>query len=387
MVNEAFIRIQVHLLAMSICMIIYVDTKNRINWQEYSFRLFRLLIVSCTLLLGTEAASWYSSGHWKFFWNTACFSLHAVPGYLWSLYTDYQLGFTREQLKQHRLLRLLPLLAVETLVAVNLFFPVFFSLDANGVYQREPLFLLDTLLSYSYLAYALLRTYRARQQLDPVFLRPLLFFHIIPFIGGLLQVCYYGTGLAWPSVSLSLLVCYIYIQNRQLGLDYLTKAFNRLQIDQQLRSCIQSSDHPEISAIMIDINNFKGINDTFGHLVGDEALVQTAQLLRQALRHEDFLARYGGDEFLILTRIGSEEALQHLEDRIRQNFDQFNQCSGKPFRLTLSIGHGIYDPQSNQTPEQFLAMVDQEMYREKRHKSSDAPTASTAEEIKNARES
>ena len=378
MVNESFVRIQIHLFAMFVCMIMFVDTQNRINWQEHSFRLFRALLASCILVLGTEAASWYSSWHWKYFWNTVCFALHAVPGYLWSLYTDYQLGSSQEQLKQHRLLRLLPLLAVEALVVGNFFTPVLFSLDANGYYHREPWFLLDTVLSYSYLAYALARTYRARHRLDPVFLAPLLLFHIIPFIGGILQVCFYGTGLAWPSVSLSLLVCYIYIQNRQLGLDYLTKAFNRLQIDQQLRSSIQAAGHTAISAIMVDINNFKGINDTFGHLVGDEALVQTAQLLRQSLRYDDFLARYGGDEFLILTRINSADSLSKMVERIQKSFEQFNQASGKPYRLTLSIGQAIYDPQLNQTPEQFLAIVDQEMYREKRRQASAVPETKAA---------
>jgi diguanylate cyclase (GGDEF)-like protein len=370
MVTESLVRIQIHLFAMFVCMIMFVDTQNRINWQEYSFLLFRALLASCILLLATEAASWYSSWHWKYFWNTICFALHPVPGYLWSLYTDYQLGAAKEQLKQHRLLRFLPLLAAEALVVGNAFAPVLFSVDANGAYQRESWFLLDTVLSYSYLAYALMRTYRARHRLDPVFLKPLLLFHVIPFLGGILQICLYGTGLAWPSVSLSLLVCYIYIQNRQLGLDYLTKAFNRLQIDQQLRASIQGAGRTAISAIMVDINNFKGINDTFGHVVGDEALVHTAQLLRQSLRYDDFLARYGGDEFLILTRLDSTDALCKMVERIQKNFEQFNQSSGKPYYLTLSIGQAVYDPHSNQTPEQFLALVDQEMYREKRRQNA-----------------
>ena len=106
--------------------------------------------------------------------------------------------------------------------------------------------------------------------------------------------------------------------------------------------------------------------------------MQTAQLLRQSLRYDDYLARYGGDEFLILTRINSADSLSKMVERIQKSFEQFNQASGKPYRLTLSIGQAIYDPQLNQTPEQFLAIVDQEMYREKRRQASAIPETDAA---------
>ena len=370
MANEAFVRIQIHLFAIFVCAAMLVDTQHYMNSRQYSFRLFRTLLVVCILILGTEAASWYCQGAWKIFWNTLCFSLHTLPGYFFSLYVDYQLGASENNLQRLRLSRLLPLLAEEGLVIANLFTPILFSIDAEGFYHRESLFTLDAALGYSYLAYTFVRICRQRSLLDRSSLQALIIFHMLPLAGGAAQIVFYGSGLAWPSVALALLICYIYIQNRQLGTDYLTSAGNRLHADRQLRNRLQNAAKQPFSAMMADINNFKKINDLYGHLVGDEALVQTVNLLRQSLRHSDFLARYGGDEFLILTDISSAEDLDHMVERIQQNFAQFNEQACKPYPLELSIGYDQFDPQSGQTLEQFLAQVDKKMYEKKQANSS-----------------
>lgn len=365
MENTAFIRIQIHLFAICVCLAMLVDTQRHMQAGSSSLRLFRTLLVVCILLLATESASWFFHGSWKFFWNTVCFSLHAVPGYFFSQYVDVQLGFGEEDLRRRRLERLLPLLLSESLIFVNLFTPILFRIDSDGLYRRESLFFLETIISYSYLVYTLIRIFLQRRHLDRSILQPLLFFHMIPLIGVNAQLYLYGTGFAWPSVALALLVCYIYIQNRQLGTDYLTSASNRLQVDQQLRCrCQNAAKHP-FSAIMIDINGFKAINDIHGHLVGDDALVQTVALLRQALRRNDFLARYGGDEFLILTDSHSKEDLEMMANRIKQHFQCFNQHDAKPYKLNLSIGCAVYDPDKRLTPEEFLSLVDDRMYKEK----------------------
>ncbi len=369
MVNDLIARIQIHIFSILVCLIMLVETQNHKDGKQFSFRLFGAQLMACILLLGSEAASWATTGSAKFFWNTVCFSLHAFPGYLFSLYADYQMGSTEEQLRRHRLIRLLPLLAAESLVCLNLFEPVLFSIDANGFYQREFLFTVDVLLSYSYLVYSFIRVYRNRQEMDLLIVRPLVFFHIIPVIGGIIQFCFYGSGFTLPSFALSLLICYIYIQNRQMGTDFLTNAYNRLQADKELRQRIQNQFQKSFSVIMLDINKFKSINDKFGHAVGDDALINTVQVLRQSLRSTDHLFRYGGDEFLVITDINGPEELDHIVDRIRHNFRLFNQQANKQFQLNLSIGYAIFDAEAKSTPEQLLAIADANMYRAKQDKS------------------
>lgn len=365
MVSDVFARIQVHIFATLICLVMLVETQNHKDSRQYPFRLFRAQLIACMLLLVSEAASWSTAGSAKFFWNTVCFSLHAFPGYLFSLYADYQLGAGEEQLRRNPLLRLVPLLLAEVLVVANLFTPLLFSVDSNGFYRRESWFLLDTLLSYSYLGYSFVRVLRNRREMDRQLVRPLILFHIIPFVGGVIQVCFYGSGFTLPSFALALLVCYVYIQQRQLGTDYLTSACNRLQADKELRQRMQSSSASPFAVLSLDINNFKNINDRFGHAVGDEALIETVQLLQRTLRRSDTLARYGGDEFLIISDIGDSDSLQHMTDRIHQAFSLFNQQSSRPYQLSLSIGSALYDPAKPVSQERLLALADARMYQQK----------------------
>ena len=368
MVSDVFARIQVHIFATLICLVMLVETQNHKDSRQYSFRLFRAQLIACMLLLVSEAASWSTAGSTKFFWNTVCFSLHAFPGYLFSLYADYQLGAGEEQLRRNPLPRLMPLLLAEVLVVANLFTPLLFSVDSNGVYHRESWFLVDTLLSYSYLGYSFTRIVRNRREMDRMLVRPLILFHIIPFVGGAIQVCFYGSGFTLPSFALALLVCYVYIQQRQLGTDYLTSACNRLQADKELRQRMQGSTESPFAVLSLDINNFKNINDQFGHAVGDEALIETVRLLQRTLRRSDTLARYGGDEFLIITDTSDPAGLQQMLDRIHQAFDRFNQQMDRPYQLSLSIGQAIYDPASPSSQEQLLAIADARMYQHKQEK-------------------
>ena len=365
MVSDVFARIQIHIFATLICLVMLVETQNHKDSGKYPFRLFRAQLIACMLLLGSEAASWATAGSTKFFWNTVCFALHAFPGYLFSLYADYQLGAGEEQLRRNPLPRLLPLLLAEVLVVANVFTPLLFSVDSNGFYQRERWFLVDTALSYSYLVYSFARVVRNRREMDRLLVRPLILFHLIPFVGGAIQVCFYGSGFTLPSFALALLICYIYIQQRQMGTDYLTSACNRLQADKELRQRLQEGAGKPFAVLILDINNFKRINDQYGHGVGDEALIETVQLLQRTLRRSDTLARYGGDEFLIISDIGDSDSLQHMTDRIHQAFSLFSQQASRPYQLSLSIGSALYDPANPVSQERLLALADARMYQQK----------------------
>ena len=201
--------------------------------------------------------------------------------------------------------------------------------------------------------------------MDRLLVRPLILFHLIPFVGGAIQVCFYGSGFTLPSFALSLLICYIYIQQRQMGTDYLTSACNRLQADKELRQRLQEGAGKPFAVLILDINNFKRINDQYGHAVGDEALIETVQLLQRTLRRSDTLARYGGDEFLIISDIGDSDSLQHMTDRIHQAFSLFSQQASRPYQLSLSIGSALYDPANPVSQERLLALADARMYQQK----------------------
>jgi diguanylate cyclase (GGDEF)-like protein len=131
----------------------------------------------------------------------------------------------------------------------------------------------------------------------------------------------------------------------------------------------------------MDLDNFKEINDTYGHHVGDRALREVAGVLRAAIRPYDICVRYAGDEFIVvLSGCGGDEAeRKRLELQRAVDTLQFEPRPGKVLPLAISIGAAIF-PHDGDSYETLLATADSRMYRDKtrrkRHGSDiDAPTA------------
>jgi diguanylate cyclase (GGDEF)-like protein len=121
-----------------------------------------------------------------------------------------------------------------------------------------------------------------------------------------------------------------------------------------------------LCVLLLDIDHFKSVNDTAGHPAGDEVLRQIAELLADAVRSIDIVARFGGEEFvLILPQTGQQGArtfAERLCDRIAQN--QF-EAAGRNMRLTVSIGCATFPSADIVSPEDFLARADEALYRAK----------------------
>jgi diguanylate cyclase (GGDEF)-like protein len=178
----------------------------------------------------------------------------------------------------------------------------------------------------------------------------------------------YGASFIWAGATLSLLIGYLYIQNQRLITDYLTGAYNRLEIDRYLQQKIDSATDYPFVGILIDLDDFKKINDNYGHVVGDEILISTVKLLKNSITTNDFLARYGGDEFLIILNEKASAKTNLILRRIEENVEKYNQGSPYPFRLKLSIGYDWYDVRQAMSATDFLKHIDSKMYRSKKNK-------------------
>lgn len=194
----------------------------------------------------------------------------------------------------------------------------------------------------------------------------LIFFAIPPSISIILQIAFYGISLILNGVVLSLLVVFLNIQNHSMYTDHLTGVSNRRKLDAYLKQKVSlSSKEKGFSAILIDINNFKYINDTYGHDIGDDALETTAKLLKSCLRSGDFIARFGGDEFCIIVDILDKNDLEALVCRIKNCFEKYNKSGSRPYELGFSVGYAVYDCQSNKSAAEFLKQIDMLMYENK----------------------
>ncbi|MFG1491804.1 GGDEF domain-containing protein, partial [Oceanospirillum sp. HFRX-1_2] len=119
--------------------------------------------------------------------------------------------------------------------------------------------------------------------------------------------------------------------------------------------------------LMLDLDNFKTVNDRFGHAYGDQFLQAFAKVLEDSIRPGDFLSRYGGDEFTIILPEASQEQAFSVAQRIKRAVEKMNLRSpdGEAMHATSSIGIAIY-PDHAKNPRDLFLLADNMMYKAKR---------------------
>ena len=149
--------------------------------------------------------------------------------------------------------------------------------------------------------------------------------------------------------------------------DHLTNLPNRLSLHERLCQAVEMAKRSasQLAVFFIDLDRFKNINDSLGHHIGDKLLLQVAARLSDTVRSADIVARFGGDEFVIvLPQIRSEMVAAHIVDKIRNVLSQAYQLEGHNLHVTPSIGISVF-PQDGETVEDLVKNADLAMYHAK----------------------
>ena len=148
--------------------------------------------------------------------------------------------------------------------------------------------------------------------------------------------------------------------------DPLTKLFNREYMKEYLDTKITEATRYKfpLSVAMLDIDFFKMINDTYGHLIGDCVLGELANLLQRNFRNTDAVVRYGGEEFLIIMPFMNLNDACNKLDLFRNNISKHLFCSKKEIKLTISIGLSVF--KENDTIETLINKADNNLYKAKK---------------------
>jgi diguanylate cyclase (GGDEF)-like protein len=157
---------------------------------------------------------------------------------------------------------------------------------------------------------------------------------------------------------------------KQALMDGLTGVANRRCFDQQFASEWRRAQRTQLalSLLLIDIDHFKKLNDTYGHLVGDECLIQVAHTLRDALgRPGDLLARYGGEEFVALLPDTDAAGAWKVAERLHAALRRTAPHPAVQEPVTVSIGGTTWDSTPDSTAEEILEMADRALYRAKQN--------------------
>lgn len=144
-------------------------------------------------------------------------------------------------------------------------------------------------------------------------------------------------------------------------IDPLTGLTNRLTLDEILQKW--TAKEKEFSAIMIDIDYFKDVNDTYGHVIGDQVLIYLARQMKKAMREQDICCRFGGEEFIILLPETTVQDAYTIAERFRQTLEKTDSPCGRP--ITFSAGVASF-PEIASNSTDLLELVDKSLYEAKR---------------------
>lgn len=187
-----------------------------------------------------------------------------------------------------------------------------------------------------------------------------------PLIGFLLGKWLPYVPILALNIFMIIHILFLMIQNLQIYNDALTELSNRRRLNQFLEECLpKASEKRPVVILMMDLNRFKSINDTYGHLEGDRALEFFADVLKTAaFRHNAFIARFGGDEFCLVTDDICRNPAKVAQD-IHSILKTAQQKAPLPYALTVSIGAAVYTAPVFDV-ESALNRADEDLYQSKK---------------------
>jgi len=301
------------------------------------------------------------------------FNSTTVMCYMWMLYFEYVRGDKLSKDKEKQVIKAGLCIIQFVLTMLNFKFGFFFKIY-DGSYERGKFFIVQYIFAYTYvigsIIHAIVLGIGSRNYVDKSDLITVILFPLFPAIAGILQFFYPSLPLAAPAITLSMLLLYLNALENMISLDPLTGVGNRKRlmwmISKKMRDYNEGDD--DIYILMIDANGFKQINDTYGHIEGDEALKRIARALKEAskeLKKKPQVARFGGDEFVILAENDDEAEIDKVCTRIHEVLKVINEEYTLPYKLEVSIGKAKY-LSSIKTVKEFIDAADDELYKVKK---------------------
>ena len=303
--------------------------------------------------------------------KSAYFLSTTLMCYFWFVYFEHMQG--SPFVENRRRVRIASCLVwvMGILVIVNFFTGILFYVDGNGDYHRGPLFLIQYFISYIYVFITCARAFIGIFDQNKKIMRPTLIklalFPLAPAIAGIVQFIYPNLPLACATLSLAILLLYMHSMDQVIAVDPLTKLGNRKHFLYRYEQWLENDNSDSMYLMMIDANKFKSINDTYGHIEGDAALVRISEAMRMACaqsRKKSSCIRFGGDEFLIMVWTSDVSEVHKIGENVVVLLKDLNDEANAPYELTVCIGVSKAD--KTRDIKDIIEEADKKLYEEKR---------------------
>lgn len=340
------------------------DKKNIVFFNMFIFNIIELCIETSTCIINKQPSVWLVP--LSITLHLILFTLAPVVTYMWYLFS--RLWVYEEYKLKEDIVLLIPLVINTLLTVASPFFKTVFYIDQNNVYHRGSLFFVSMAAAYFYLLVSFIFVYRNKDKIRKIEYFPLLLFGVFPAVAALVQSLFYGFLLIWSSIAFSMIIAYVYLQQGMMHTDYLTGAWTREKFYLYLNKFIDGDKGKEFAIVFIDLDGFKSINDTYGHAEGDKALKAVVSTINGILPKDAYIARYGGDEFVLILNTGNNSEVKAVLNNINDAFGNYNSLSDNPYDLKYSYGYKIYDDNLKMSADEFINHVDKLMYKAKQDK-------------------
>lgn len=237
------------------------------------------------------------------------------------------------------------------------FFKLIFYVDANNQYARGEYFYIFIAVYVINFLFLVINTLIAGKKYNYPITKKLVVLSLFTIVGTSIQLVYPFAYSSWHSVTLSLFLYFLLISEFDSSFDTLTGLYNRATFDKTVK---EISNPQDFFIIILDINDFKNVNDTYGHDYGDKVIESVASVIRESFDNRYTCYRFGGDEFSI---IGYEKEHDKIEQQLKNMTDSLAKLRQQNTPLpTISYGYSIFKGDEELDFKKIFKEADQQMY-------------------------
>lgn len=284
-------------------------------------------------------------------------------------YTNYILKrINLQEKRKYKFILYIPLILSIFFLIINFFQKTLFTISIDNLYSPSKYLYLYNLINAVYVLIIItnLISYYFYNKNSKSEIKSLILFTLLPVVSAGIQNYNYGIILGQVGFTLSELLIYFNNQKKEANYDELTSVYNRRAFNKRANKIFYSNK--SMFLMLMDADDFKIINDKYGHLEGDKALIQIAYILNRAINntHKNYsLARYGGDEFVIVGNIQNKDEVAQLINQIEEEEKKYNKETNNKYNIKLSIGYALQND-NHTSVEDLIKEADALMYAKKR---------------------
>lgn len=364
-------RFNIYIITILYAITLYIHVSRKENRYYGSYQYFRAVVFATAVLVCLEALSWVFEGIdlpgariYNYTSNTLNYYFSAVPITLWFIYFDEKFYQNKKVLKFKRIMYISINMIIVMITTANLVHPILFEISSSNTYvAKGGLFLVGS-IQIVYLLIYLMITLIQRRKVPYKILRLISMLSTLPIIALIIQRLNMDFILLSPMLVFITFLAFIVVEREEMIKDALTGLSLRRHLEGRLIYLLEKD--LDFTLILIDLDDFKIVNDTYGHMMGDQVLKDFAKMIQKAIHQVDGAYRYAGDEFVILFEGISPITTDSIISKLKIQMKTYNEAQDLNIHLAMSYGLLSVRAEDNYALQDLLHSVDLMMYEDKK---------------------